>query len=103
MCYEEPENEESENEDYETADELEEENDEFTPLIRQASVMSEYLRNSDEEAELHQNAGFLNEETGVYHLGRFETDETGRKHFYPNMDDVRNIEYFGTSSKLKIE
>ena len=111
MCYEEPENEESENEDYETADELEEENEEFTPLIRQASVMSEYVRNSDEEAELHQNsihnelinAGFLNDETGVYHLGRFETDETGRKHFYPNMDDVRNIEYFGTGSKLKIE
>lgn len=105
MCYEEPEN-ESETEYYdenENEDELEEENEEFTPLIRQASVMSEYLRNSDEEAELHQNAGFLNEETGVYHIGKFETDETGRKHFYPNMDDVRNIEYFGTSSKLKIE
>jgi hypothetical protein len=113
MCYEEPENEESDNEyaddeeeeeENEEAVELEEEeNEEFTPLIRQASVMSEYLMNSDEEAQLHQNAGFLNEETGVYHLGRFETDETGRKHFYPNMDDVRNIEYFGTSSKLKIE
>ena len=101
MCYEDDSEDDDESELEEENEE--EENDEFTPLIRQASVMSEYLRNSDEEADLHQNAGFLNEETGVYHLGRFETDETGRKHFYPNMDDVRNIEYFGTSSKMKIE
>ena len=120
MCYEEPKNEDEEEayeeeayeeeayeeEAYEEEayeDELEEENEEFTPLIRQASVMSEYLMNSAGEAELYQNDGFINEETGVCHIGKFETDETGRKHFYPNMDDVRNIEYFGTSSKLKIE
>jgi hypothetical protein len=115
MCYEDGDDEDGDDEDEVYEDEVYENDEpadeEFTPLIRQASVMSEYLRNSDEEAEIHQNStikevinsGFLNEETGVYHIGKFETDETGRKHFYPNMDDVRNIEYFGTSSKMKIE
>ena len=45
------------------------------------------------------NEGFMNEETGVWHPGKWEFDEKGINHFYPQMDDVRNIEYFGTGEQ----
>ena len=70
--------------DEEEEDEEDEEEEEDQPLTQ------ENIQN-----------GFLNSETNVWHIGRWETDETGRLIFYPLMEDVRNIKYFG--SKMKIE
>ena len=44
----------------------------------------------------------MNEETGVYHPGNWEKDENGLSIFYPQMDDIRNIEYFGTDEEERL-
>ena len=70
-----------------------------TPFtIEESELLYQFYINSLPDSEFI-NEGFMNEETGVYHPGNWEKDENGLSIFYPQMDDIRNIEYFGTNEE----